>query len=145
MYLRNLRDSLVRFLSWSGYKDVPSNSTRELSEKSRLLHRLNCIDLNDEEVKCLQGYLTTILEARQQEESSDFAASAQSGCMVLEMDEEEFREFTSHVGGNGTRLFRAIVQRDNSKTPARKLAVVGENGLRLFHLLVQSRDSLLQK
>ncbi len=133
MPLRNLRHFLVGFLTGSKRKDDRSNSTPELSEKKRLLHRLNCINLNEDEVECLQAYITTILEARHQDESTDLATTARSNCMVLEMNEEEYRAFANNVGGNSVRLFRAIVKsRDNSTTKARKLTIVGEHGLRLF-------------
>lgn len=144
MSFRSLRDSLLGLLIGNKSKKNQPNPAPELSEKSRLLHRLNCIHLDDEEVKCLQGYLTTILEARNYDETSDLISTEQSNCIVLEMDEEELQTFASHVGGNGIRLFRAIVHSSNSQTPKRKLAIVGDNGLQLFNVLVQSGNSLLQ-
>ncbi|HEY9637650.1 MAG TPA: hypothetical protein V6D14_29930 [Coleofasciculaceae cyanobacterium] len=146
MHLSNLRDLLGRFLNGSERKNNPSNLTPELSEKSRLIHRLNCIDLNEDEAKCLQGHLTTILEARHQDKDSSLVRTSQSSCLVLEMANEDFQDFVHHVGENGVHLFRAIVQSDNSKTPTqtRKLTIVGQHGLRLFPIIVRRRNSLLQ-
>jgi len=139
MILLNLRTFLNRVLNRNEGK-VSSNNTPPLSEQSRLLHRLNCIHLDDEEAKCVQAYLTTILECRHQDKIAN-AGTDSSNCIVLEMAEEELQKFASYVGGNGLRLFRALVQSDNSLTSARKLAVVGENGLRLFYVQVQNRSS----
>ncbi len=144
MSFRSLRNSLMGFLTRNKSKENQFNPVPELSEKSRLLHRLNCIHLDDEEIKCLQAYLTTILDARNDDGTSDVVSTDRSNCIVLEMDEEELQTFASHVGGNGIRLFRAIVHSGNSQTPKRKLAIVGENGLQLFNVLVQSGNSLLQ-
>ena len=139
MILLNLRTFLDRVLNRNERKG--SNNAPPLSEQSRLLHRLNCIHLDDEEAKCLQAYLTTILEYRHQDKTAN-AATDSSNCIVLEMAEEEFQRFANYVGGNGVRLFRALVQ-SNNHTSARKLAVVGENGLRLFYVQVQNRSSSL--
>jgi hypothetical protein len=139
MILLNLRTFLNRALNRNEGKDS-SNNTPPLSEQSRLLHRLNCIHLDDEEAKCVQAYLTTILECRHQDKTAN-AATDSSNCIVLEMAEEELEKFAGYVGGNRIRLFRALVQNDNSHTAARKLAVVGENGLRLFYVQVQNRSS----
>jgi hypothetical protein len=145
MYFRNLRHFLVGLLTGSKRKDDRLNSTSDLSEKKRLLHRLNCINLDEDEVECLQAYITTILEARYQNGSTNLDTTAQSNCLVLEMDEEEYRAFANNVGGNSVRLFRAMVRSsDNSTTQARKLTIVGEHGLRLFHVLVQSNNRVLQ-
>ena len=141
MILVNLRTFLNRVLNRNERKDS-SNNAPPLSEQSRLLHRLNCIHLDDEEAKCLQAYLTTILEYRHQDKTAN-AATDSSNCIVLEMAEEEFQRFANYVGGNGIRLFRALVQSNNNHTSARKLAIVGENGLRLFYVQVQNRSSSL--
>jgi len=141
MILLNLRTFLDRVLNRNERKDS-SNNAPPLSEQSRLIHRLNCIHLDDEEAKCLQAYLTTILECRHQDKTAN-AATDSSNCIVLEMAEAELQKFASYVGGNGIRLFRALVQSDNSHTSARKLAVVGENGLRLFYVQVQTHSSSL--
>lgn len=134
----------MAFLTRNKSQENQSNPASELSEKSRLLHRLNCIHLDDEEIKCLQAYLTTILDARHCDKTSDLVSTERSDCIVLEMGEEELQNFASHVGGNGVRLFRAIVHGGNSQTPKRKLVIVGENGMHLFNVLVQSGSSLLQ-
>jgi hypothetical protein len=142
MDLQSLGNFLARFLSRTERNNHPSTSTTELSEQTRLLHRLNCLKLDEEEAKCLQGYLTTILQARYQNQTSDKESTPQSDCLVLEMSDEEFQELVCHVGGNGTRLFRAIVKSDNSDTYVRKITIVGEQGLRLFNVLIQGRNSL---
>jgi hypothetical protein len=67
MSLKSFRDTLVRLLSLSERQDNKLDVSSAPSEQSRLLHRLNCINLDDEEAKTLEGYLTTILEARHQE------------------------------------------------------------------------------
>ncbi len=141
MILLNLRIFLDRVLNRNERKDS-SNNAPPLSEQSRLIHRLNCIHLDDEEGKCLQAYLTTILECRHQDKTAN-AATDSSNCIVLEMAEAELQKFASYVGGNGIRLFRVLVQSDNSHSSARKLAVVGENGLRLFYVQVQTHSSSL--
>ncbi|NEQ25132.1 MAG: GAF domain-containing protein, partial [Microcoleus sp. SIO2G3] len=102
MILLNLRTFLNRVLNRNERKD--SDNAPLLSEQSRLLHRLNCIHLNDEEAKCLQAYLTTILECRHQDKMAN-AATDSSNCIVLEMAEEELQRFASYVGGTGIRLF----------------------------------------
>jgi hypothetical protein len=109
-----------------------------LCEHTRLIHRLECIQLNDDEVKCLQAYLTLILEARYQNANSASSTADSSDCIVVEMAQEELQKFTRVVGGNGIQLFRALVRSDDSKTSARKLAIVGQNGIRLFNVLVHS-------
>lgn len=145
MYLQHLRDSLLRLISRSEHKDDQPNGVPLLPEQNRLSDRLKSIHLTEEEVNSLQAYLTTILEARNQDKTSDLASINQSGCIVLEMGEEEFQDFVSHVGGNGLRTFRAIVEGSNSKTQSRKLAIMGEHGVRLFRVLVRSGNSSLQK
>lgn len=142
MDLRSLSTFVGYFLRKADRNNHSSNSTAELSEQTRLLHRLNCIKLDDEEAKCLQGYLTTILENRCQNQTCDKASTPQSDCLVLEMADEEFQEFVRHTGGNGIHLFRALVQSDKSKTSVRKLTLVGEHGFRLFNVVVQNRNSL---
>jgi hypothetical protein len=142
MDLQSLGNLLARFLSRTERNNHPSTLTTKLSEQTRLLHRLNCITLDDEEAKCLQGYLTTILEARYQNQTSEKESTPQSGCLVLEMSDEELQELVRHVGGNDIRLFRAIVQSDNSNNSVRKLTIVTEHGLRLFNVLVQDSKSL---
>jgi GAF domain-containing protein len=107
------------------------------SEESRLLHRLNCISLNENESKCLNAHLTTILEERNQEKTSAIA----SDCMVLEMSEEEFQKFSNYLGENSTCQFRAIVQSDNNQTQVKKLRIIGNHGLRLFNVIVKSHNT----
>lgn len=138
MHLQNLRDSLVSLFTPSRGTEQSSNVARGLSEQNRLIERLECIRLDEEEAKCLQGYLTTILEARYQESNSGEIPTDSSSCMVLEMAEEEFQQFANVLGENGVRLFRAIVESGNTQTSSRKLAIVGQHGVRLFRVLVQS-------
>ncbi len=140
MPFQNLRDRLVHLLTSNERQAEQTESQSVLTEQARLIHRLNSIHLNDDESKCLQGYLTSILEARTQDKTSDFAPIAQPGCIVLEMSEEEYQNFTSHIGGNSTHMFRAIADSGKGRALARKLMVVGENGMRLFQVVVQ-RDS----
>lgn len=145
MFFPNLRDFLVHVLTRNECQDDQSNSASVGFGQSRLHHRLKCTDLDDDEVKCLQAYLTIILESRNSKETSDLATTAQSNCMVIEMEDKELRKFAHYIGEKGIRLFRAIVKSDNSQTQTRKLAVVGQNGMRVFHVLVQGSNSLLQK
>ncbi|MBW4432841.1 MAG: GAF domain-containing protein [Pelatocladus maniniholoensis HA4357-MV3] len=114
-----------------------STPVSELSEASRLIHRLNCITLNHDESKCLHAHLTTILEARNPEKISKNA----SNCIVLEMSQEELQKFADYVGENTSCLFRAIVQTDNNQTQVRKLRIIGNHGLRLFDVIVKSHNS----
>ncbi len=107
------------------------------SEESRLLHRLNCISLNENESKYLNAHLTTILEERNQDKTSGIA----SDCMVLEMSEEELQKFSNYLGENSTCQFRAIVQSDNNQTQAKKLRIIGNHGLRLFNVIVKSHNT----
>lgn len=143
MFFQNLRNLLVRFLGWNERKADQSTAEHALSEKSRLLHRLNCIDLNENEVKCVQAYLTTLLEARHQDEFSNLAATDKSNYMVFEMNEEELKKFSQHIGGNDTRLFHTLIQSNNSRSLSRKLTIIGNDGICLFHVLVQGSSSLL--
>ncbi|HEY9744223.1 MAG TPA: hypothetical protein V6C90_27345 [Coleofasciculaceae cyanobacterium] len=140
MIFLSLRKALARLQTSSECKDVQSKSAPALSEKTRLLHRLNCIHLDEDEANWLQAYLTIILENRNSQKTSELASTTQSGCIVLEMSEEEHQKFASYVGGNSHCLFRAIVENDNSQTQTQKLAIVGEHGLRLFRVLVQRRN-----
>jgi hypothetical protein len=145
MYFQSLRDLLVRLFTSSRRIQNQSKTASELSEQNRLLERLKCMHLEEEEAKSLQAYLTNILEARTQENTSDSATTADSSCIVLEMDDREFQQFAKVVGGNGVRLFRAIVESGNTQTQSRKLAIVGEHGVRLFRVLVRSSQNSLQK
>ncbi len=145
MFFLKLRDFLVNFLTRNECQYDQSNSVSVSFGQSDLHHRLQCTDLDDDEVKCLQAYLTIILENRNSKETSDLATTARSNCMVLEMEDKELRKFAHYIGEKGIRLFRAIVKSDNSQTQTRKLAIVGENGMRVFHVLVQGSNSLLQK
>lgn len=147
MHLQHLRDSLVSLFIPSRRTEKSSNVAGGLSEQNRLIERLKCIRLDEEEAKCLQGYLTTILEARYQENSSGRIPTDPSSCIVLEMAEAEFQQFANVLGENGVRLFRAVVESGNTQTSSRKLAIVGEHGVRLFRVLVRSdRDrSSLQR
>jgi hypothetical protein len=138
MHLQRLRDSLVSLFIPGRRTEESSNVAGGLSEQNRLIERLKCICLDEEEARCLQGYLTTILEARTQENHSGKIPSDPSSCMVLEMAEEEFQQFAKVLGENGVRLFRAIVESGNTQTSSRKLAIVGQHGVRLFRVLVQS-------
>ena len=138
MYVQSLWNKLIRFLNASKSED-PLNSISALSEQNRLLHRLNCIKLDDGEAKCLNAYLTTVLEARSLQPTSELT-TRESDCIVLEMGEEELRNFSQVLGEHGLRTFRAIVQSDDSQTQARKLMVIGEHGLRLFQVHIQSSD-----
>ncbi len=146
MYLKHLRDSLIRFINGSKRKDEDdqSNSAPVVCEQSRLINRLNCIALNQEEAEYLQACLTTILEAREPNQSLSLSIPQSSG-IVVEMTEEELREFSRQVRGDSQCLFRAIVKSDNRPTQSRKLAIIGENGMHLFHVLVRSRNSSLHK
>ncbi len=135
--------SLTRLLIWfqkgNPRQDHYVNSSTpisEVSEASRLIHRLNCITLNDHESKYLHAHLTTILEARNPEKISENA----SNCIVLEMSQEELQNFANYVGENSTCLFRAIVQTDNNQTQVRKLRIIGNHGLRLFDVIVKSHN-----
>ncbi|MDM9380184.1 GAF domain-containing protein [Chlorogloeopsis sp. ULAP01] len=137
-FLLSLRRLL--FQNKNQYQDNYSKSTTplsELSEQSRLLHRLNCITLNENESKCMQAHLTTILENRNQEKTCE----STSNCIVLEMSEEELRKFASYIGENTSCLFRAIVQCDSNQTQARKLRIISNHGLRLFDVMVKSHNS----
>ena len=145
MSLKSFRDTLVRILSLKERQDNKSGISSGPSEQSRLLHRLNCIALEEEEAKSVQAYLTTILEARHQEKSCSFLPTEQSGCIVLEMGEPELREFASCIGENVVRSFRAVVQSDKKPNEARKLAILGDNGLRIFHVSLQSSDRFIQQ
>lgn len=145
MHLQHLRDSLVSLFTPGRRTEISSNVAGGLSEQNRLIERLKCIRLDEEEAKCLQGYLTTILEARSQENNSGEIPTDSSNCIVLEMADEEFQQFAQVLGENGVRLFRAIVESANTQTSSRKLAIVGEHGVRLFRILVQNgsdRNSL---
>jgi hypothetical protein len=145
MSLKSFRDTLVRILSLKERQDNKLDISSAPSEQSRLVHRLNCINLDDEEAKTLQCYLTTILEARHQEKGYNFLAEEQSGCIVLEMGEPELREFASCIGENVVRSFRAVVQRDKKTNEPRKLAILGDNGLRIFQVSLQSSDRFIQQ
>jgi hypothetical protein len=145
MSLKSFRDTLVRLLSLSERQDNKLDVSSAPSEQSRLLHRLNCINLDDEEAKTLQAYLTTILEARHQEKGYNSQPKEQPGCIVLEMGEPELREFATCIGENVVRSFRAVVQSDKKPNEARKLAVLGDNGLRIFHVSLQSSDRFIQQ
>jgi hypothetical protein len=142
MNFLSLWDKLSLLLAGSK-SEYQSNPVSGVSEQNRLIHRLNSIQLNDQEAKDLQGYLTTLLDVRYQTESSDLIATEQSDCVVLEMNQEELQEFSKVVGEHGLRTFRAIVQSDSTQPQARTLTIIGEHGLRLFHVHVQSRDSLV--
>jgi hypothetical protein len=147
MYLKYLRDSLIRFINGSKRKDEDdqSNCAPVVCEQTRLINRLNCIALNEEEAEYLQACLTTILEARHQAQSVNSSSLTHSSGIVVEMTEEELREFSRQVKGDSLCLFRAIVKSDNNPTQSRKLAIIGENGMHLFHVLVRSRNSSLHK
>jgi hypothetical protein len=147
MYLKHLRDSLIRFINGSKRKDEDdqSNCTPLVCEQNPLINRLNCIALNKEEVEYLQACLTTILEARHQDQSLNSSSITHSSGIVVEMTKEELREFSRQVKGDSLCLFRAIVKSDNNPTQPRKLAIIGENGMHLFHVLVRSRNSSLHK
>jgi hypothetical protein len=138
MLVQRLRDSLVGLFTPSRRTEKSSKVDRVLSEQDRLIEKLKCIHLDEEEAKCLQGYLTTILEARYQENNAGGIVSDSSSCIVLEMAEEELQQFANVLGENGVRLFRAIVESNNTQTSSRKLAIVGEHGVRLFRVRVQS-------
>jgi hypothetical protein len=145
MSLNSFRDTLIRILSLKECQDNKLDISSAPSEQSRLVQRLNCINLDDEEAKALQAHLTTILEARHQEKGCNFLAKEQSGCIVLEMGEPELREFATCIGENVVRSFRAVVQSDKKPNEARKLAVFGDNGLRIFHVSLQSSDRFIQQ
>lgn len=145
MSFKSFRDTLVRLFNIKQRQESRLESNCTLSEQKRLLHRLDCINLNDEESKSLQAYLTTILEARHQEKASSFVNKEQSGCIVLEMGEPELREFASYIEENVVRSFRAVVQRDKKPNEARKLAILGDNGLRIFHVSLQGNEQLIQQ
>ena len=147
MLVQRLRELLVGLFTSSRRTEKSSKVDRVLSEQDRLIEKLKCIHLDEEEAKCLQGYLTTILEARYQEDNPSGSAPDSSSCIVLEMAEAEFQQFANVLGENGVRLFRALVESGNTQTSSRKLAIVGEHGVRLFRVLVQSdRDrSSLQR
>ncbi|HEY9603955.1 MAG TPA: hypothetical protein V6C85_20235 [Allocoleopsis sp.] len=114
------------------------SSNPELSEQSRLIRRLQSLQLKEDELNYLQAHLTLLLQARHQPTMPDSLAAHRSDCIVLEMDREEHQQFTQVVGGNGIRLFRVLVQSDDSQLASRKLAIVSQNGLRVFKALVQS-------
>jgi hypothetical protein len=139
MFFLSVRHSINRFLSGMKTKNKLFKSTCTKGEQSRLIHRLNCIHLDDEEAKCLQGYITTILDKRVQGKSPETSG------IVLEMDNEDFENFAYQVGSNGIRLFRALVQDDTSQSHERKLAIVGSNGIRVFHVKVQKANIPLRK
>ncbi|MBW4546416.1 MAG: hypothetical protein KME25_18510 [Symplocastrum torsivum CPER-KK1] len=145
MSLKSFRDTLVRIFSVKECRDNKLDISSAPSEQGRLLHRLNCINLDDEESKTLQAYLTTILEARHQEKGCNSPAKEQSGCIVLEMGEPELREFASCIGENVVRSFRAVVQSDKKQNEPRKLAILGDNGLRIFQVSLQSSDRFIQQ
>ena len=145
MSLRSFRDTLVRILRIKERQDSKLDTASIPSEQSRLLHRLNCINLDEEEAKSLQAYITTILEARHQEKSCSFLPKDQSGCIVLEMGEPELREFATCIGENVVRSFRAVVQKDKKPSEPRKLAILGDNGLRIFQVSLQSSDRFIQQ
>ncbi len=135
--------SLTRLLIWfqkgnprQDHYVKSSTQVSEVSEANRLIHRLNCISLNDHESKYLHAHLTKILEARNPDKISENA----SNCIVLEMSEEEIQKFADYVGENSTCLFRAIVQTDNNQTQVRKLRIIGNHGLRLFDVIVKSHN-----
>ncbi|TFI51800.1 GAF domain-containing protein [Mastigocladus laminosus UU774] len=143
MMIYKLLLSLSRLLVWfqkgnarQDHNVKSSTPVSELSEASRLIHRLNCITLNDDESKSLHAHLTTILEARNPEKTSE----NESNCIVLEMSEEEIQKFSHYVGENSSCLFRAIVQTDNNHNQARKLRIIGNHGLRLFNVIVKSHN-----
>jgi hypothetical protein len=138
MHLQHLRDSLVSLFTPSRRTEQLANVAGGISEQNRLIERLKCIRLDEEEAKCLQGYLTTILEARYQENNSGGIPTDPSSCIVLEMADEEFQQFAKVLGENGVHLFRAIAESGNTQTSSRKLAIVGQHGVRLFRVLVQS-------
>ena len=139
MHLQRIRDSLVSLFTPTRRTEQSFNVAGGLSEQNRLIERLKCIRLDEEEAKCLQGYLTTILEARAQEGNSGEIPTDSSNCIVLEMADEEFQQFAKVLGENGVRLFRAIVESGNPQiSSSRKLAIVGKHGVRLFRVLVQS-------
>jgi hypothetical protein len=137
MYVQSLWNKLFRFLNASKSEDQ-LDSIPAVSEQNRLIHRLNCVKLDDEEAKCLNAYLTTVLEARCLESTSELTTTEKSDCIVLEMGEEELRNFSQVLGAHGLRTFRAIVESEDSQTQARKLTVIGEHGLRLFQVHVQN-------
>ncbi|MBD0303904.1 MAG: hypothetical protein ICV85_17575 [Tolypothrix sp. T3-bin4] len=145
MSLRSFRDTLVRILGTKERQDSKLDIFPAPSEQSRLLHRLNCINLDDEEAKTLQGYITTLLEARHQEKGYNFQPQEQSGCIVLEMGEPELREFASCIGENVVRSFRAVVQSEKKPNEPRKLAILGDSGLRIFQVSLQSSDRFIQQ
>ena len=139
MYVQSFWNKLVRFLNPSKSEDQ-LNFIPALSEQNRLIHRLNSLQLDDEEAKCLNAYLTTVLEARYLRSTSELTTTEKSDCIVLEMREEELQNFSQVLGAHGLRTFRAIVHADDSQTQARKLMVIGEHGLRLFQVHIQRRD-----
>lgn len=136
-FILSLRRLLAYFQNGNQRQDKYYDSQTPLSEESRLLHRLNCISLNENESKCLNAHLTTILEERDPDKTSAIA----SDCIVLEMSEEELQKFANYLGENSTCQFRAIVQSDNNQTEAKKLRIIGNHGLRLFNVIVKSHDS----
>lgn len=136
-FLLSLRRLLAFFQNGNQHQDKYYDSETPLSEESRLLHRLNCVVLNENESKCLNAHLTTILEERNQDKTSAIA----SDCIVLEMSEEELQKFANYLGENSTCQFRAIVQSDNNQTQAKKLRIIGNHGLRLFNVIVKSHNS----
>ncbi len=136
-FLLSLRYFLAHVQNANQHQDKYYNSQTLPSEESRLLHRLNCISLNENESKRLNAHLTTILEERNQDKTSANA----SDCMVLEMSQEELQNFSNYLGENSTCQFRAIVQSDNNQTQAKKLRIIGNHGLRLFNVIVKSHNS----
>ncbi len=136
-FLLSLRCLLAHVQNANQRQDKYYNSQILPSEESRLLHRLNCISLNENESKCLNAHLTTILEERNQDKTSAIA----SDCMVLEMSQEELQNFSNYLGENSTCQFRAIVQSDNNQTQAKKLRIIGNHGLRLFNVIVKSHNN----
>ncbi len=136
-FLLSLRRLLAHFQNGNQHQDKYYDSQTLPSEENRLLHRLNCISLNENESKCLNAHLTTILEERNQDKTSAIA----SDCIVLEMSEQELQRFASYLGENTTCQFRAIVQSDNNQTQAKKLRIIGNHGLRLFNVIVKSHDT----
>jgi putative methionine-R-sulfoxide reductase with GAF domain len=136
-FLLSLRYFLAHVQNANQRQDKYYNSQTLPSEESRLLHRLNCISLNENESKRLNAHLTTILEERNQDKTSAIA----SDCMVLEMSEEELQNFSNYLGENSTCQFRAIVQSDNNQQRAKKLRIIGNHGLRLFNVIVKSHNS----
>ncbi len=138
MYVQSFWDQLLCFLHLR-QSNARLNSIPALSEQNRLIHRLNSVKLDDEEAKCLNAYLTTVLEARCLPSTAELTTTEKSDCIVLEMGEAELRNFSQILGAHGLRTFRAIVHANDSQTQARKLTVIGEHGLRLFQVHIQSR------